>query len=110
MNSLERLNKQKFLLWVPIVGASYFLFMLTLLIRKEKYINMNKFLLLNGVRVFLELLGFAIVLTLIFKKAEHIIIVEVLFSLWVNHLMIVLSLKLLKKINQAAYLKQQNVN
>ena len=106
MDDLEKLKKQKFLFWIPFGGAIYFIFRLVLINKKNKFLPIYRFIFLNGIRTFLELLGFAIILVLLFNKKENIIIVTILFILWADILLILMSQRLLKKTDQMAHLKE----
>ena len=106
MNSLEKLSRLKWMLWIPFIGASCFLFML-MLFNKKNRININCFLFINGIRTFFEMLGFAIILVLLFKQ-ENIILIEVLFFIWANILLVLMSLRLLKKTQQVIDSKQES--
>ena len=108
MGGLEKLKKLKFLLWIPFGGAIYFIFRLVLINKKYKYIPIYRFLFLNGFRTFLEMLGFAIILVLLFNR-KNIIIVTILFILWTDILFILLSQRLLKKTVQMARIENDKI-
>lgn len=112
MCEIEKLKKQKFLLWIPILGASFFYIKLSYINKKYKFISTNKFIILYGIRMFFELQGFMIVILLIFKIANitNIAIIYILLFLWGNYLFALGSLKLLKKTDQMAQKEKIELN
>lgn len=109
MNELERLKKQKYLLWIPILGASWFFIKLSMINKKYRFISINKFIISYALRTFLELMGFMIIVLIIFKliNITNLIIAYILLFLWWNYLFVLGSLKLLKKTDQMAHIKNE---